>query len=193
MRSLFRANWRCLYPRAGGREGEGGIQKRTRPPPPLLVYFQKRRSPLLRARRRPLPPLTFELNIPSSPWTGIFYTSPNVVFVYISTGNSSLRPLLRSIVFRGGRGRGKFSLANRLSLIFFFSSFLFQYFDMERRFFWKILIFPIFRNYYKLTQFSLEMWKKIGKDKFYEWFDTRDMFKPGQPCWVFKVWKHVSG
>lgn len=180
------------------REGGGGGHPEAHPtssPSPRILseatFSSFTRSP---QASPPLPPpLTFELNIPSSPWTGIFYTSPNVVFVYISTGNSSLRPLLRSIVFRGGRGRGKFSLANRLSLIFFFSSFLFQYFDMERRFFWKILIFPIFRNYYKLTQFSLEMWKKIGKDKFYEWFDTRDMFKPGQPCWVFKVWKHVSG
>lgn len=112
MRSLFRANWRCLYPRAGG----GGQHPEAHPTylSHPLVYFQKRRSLLFYAlaSRRPLSPpppprpLTFELNIPSSPWTGIFYTSPNVVFVYspcIPRG-TRVHCLTSIILFSGGRG-----------------------------------------------------------------------------------------
>lgn len=80
MRSLFRANWRCLYPRAGG----GGHPEAH----PLLSYTFRNDVLLFYALAAGLSPLllplTFELNIPSSPWTGIFYTSPNVVFVYVS-------------------------------------------------------------------------------------------------------------
>lgn len=112
MRSLFRANWRCLYPRAGG----GGQHPEAHPTylPHPLVYFQKRRSLLFYAlaSRRPLSPpppprpLTFELNIPSSPWTGIFYTSPNVVFVYspCTPRGTRVHCLTSIILFSGGRG-----------------------------------------------------------------------------------------
>lgn len=134
MRSLFRANWRCLYPRAGG-----GIQKRT---PSSRILSETTFSSFTRSPQASLPsssPLTFELNIPSSPWTGIFYTSPNVVFVYVSRVPRGTR--VYGLCYGvSSFEEGEVNSFWRMSLVFFF--FLFQYGTTN---FWKILIFRIFK------------------------------------------------
>lgn len=164
MRSLFRANWRCLYPRAGG----GGHPEAH----PLLSYTFRNDvllfyalaaglSPLL------LPPLTFELNIPSSPWTGIFYTSPNVVFVYVSRVPRGTR--VYGLCYGvSSFEEGEVNSFWRMSLVFFFF-FLFQYGTTS---FWKILIFRIFKLDYIFAR-GRRRYERINSTS---GFDTRDVF-----------------
>lgn len=183
---------------SGARGGGHPEAHPTSPSSFPLILSEATFSSFTRSPQASLPssPLTFELNIPSSPWTGIFYTSPNVVFVYISpcsTGNSSLRPLPRSIVFRGGGGKFFFwriSLVSSSSFFSFFNSI----WDERHWFFAKILIF--FRIFKTRSNFR----SSSKEDDTRGWIlrvsihETRlGAFEPGQPCWMFKVWEHVSG
>lgn len=156
MRSLFRANWRCLYPRAGG----GGHPEAH----PLLSYTFRNDVLLFYALAAGLSPLllplTFELNIPSSPWTGIFYTSPNVVFVYVSRVPRGTR--VYGLCYGASSfEEGEVNSFWRMSLVFFF----FFCSNMGRRVFGKFWFFEFSNS----TTFSLVK-ETIRKDKFYEWF-----------------------
>lgn len=138
-----------------------GRASRSAPPPRILS--ETTFSSFTRSPQASLPsssPLTFELNIPSSPWTGIFYTSPNVVFVYVSRVPRGTR--VYGLCYGvSSFEEGEVNSFWRMSLVFFF----FFCSNMGRRVFGKFWFFEFSNS----TTFSLVK-ETIRKDKFYEWF-----------------------